>query len=52
MVRLAGLEPATYGSEVRHSIQLSYKRNKNYILILGVSEGTRTLNPRDHNPVL
>jgi hypothetical protein len=26
MVRLAGLEPATYGLEVRCSIQLSYRR--------------------------
>ncbi len=28
MVRLAGVEPATYGFEVRHSIQLSYRRIK------------------------
>ena len=28
MVRLAGLEPATYGFEVRHSIRLSYGRIK------------------------
>ena len=28
MVRLAGLEPATYGLEVRCSIQLSYRRMK------------------------
>ena len=27
MVRLAGLEPATYELEVRCSIQLSYRRN-------------------------
>ena len=26
MARLAGLEPATYGLEVRCSIQLSYRR--------------------------
>ena len=27
LVRLAGLEPATYGLEVRCSIQLSYRRS-------------------------
>ena len=29
LVRLAGLEPAAYGLEVRCSIQLSYRRTKN-----------------------
>ena len=29
MVRLAGLEPATYGLEVRCSIHLSYRRSGN-----------------------
>ncbi len=43
MARLAGVEPATYGLEVRCSIQLSYKRIKR------VSEnwsGKRDSNPR------
>ncbi len=32
MVRLAGFEPATYGLEVRCSIQLSYRRKQNGLL--------------------
>ncbi len=32
MVRLAGFEPATYGLEVRCSIQLSYRRKQNVLL--------------------
>lgn len=32
MVRLVGLEPTTYGFEVRYSIQLSYRRIDVYII--------------------
>ncbi len=32
MVRLAGFEPATYGLEVRCSIQLSYRRKQRGLL--------------------
>ena len=32
MVRLAGLEPATYGLEVRCSIQLSYRRKQKELI--------------------
>ncbi len=32
MVRLAGLEPATYGLEVRCSIQLSYRRKQDGLI--------------------
>jgi hypothetical protein len=32
MVRLAGFEPATYGLEVRCSIQLSYRRKQKSLL--------------------
>ncbi len=32
MVRLAGFEPATYGLEVRCSIQLSYRRKQKDLL--------------------
>lgn len=47
LARLRGLEPPTSGSEVRCSIQLSYRRNKT-----GVNEGTRTPNTWIHSPVL
>ncbi len=32
MVRLAGFEPATYGLEVRCSIQLSYRRKQKSLI--------------------
>ena len=37
MARLAGFEPATYGFEVRYSIQLNYGR---IIIKNGASDGT------------
>ncbi len=50
VVRLAGLEPATYGLEGCCSIQLSYKR---MILALGgAPEGSRTPNPQIRSLVL
>ena len=50
MVRPAGFEPATYGFEVRNSIQLSYRRAK--IKINGVSDGARTRDIWSHIPGL
>ncbi len=38
MVRLAGLEPATCGFEVRYSIQLSYRRIKESPLYQNVAK--------------
>ena len=53
MVRPAGLEPAAYGSEVRCSIQLSYGRKERvFIGVNGVDDGTRTRDPQGHNLVL
>ncbi len=53
VVRLAGLEPATYGLEGCCSIQLSYKRIEWYLLMLGgTPEGSRTPNPQIRSLVL
>ena len=49
MARLAGFEPATYGFEVRYSIQLNYRR---IIQKFGASDGTLTRDHWSHNPVL
>lgn len=37
MIRPAGLEPATYGLEIRCSIQLSYERGKANVLSVHIS---------------
>jgi hypothetical protein len=51
-VRSKGVEPTTYGSEVRCSIQLSYERIKLALWSNGVSDGDRTHDPQNHNLML
>jgi hypothetical protein len=50
MVRLAGLEPAAYGLEVRCSIQLSYRRMEFDRSIAYVAEIVHINCPSDDNP--
>jgi hypothetical protein len=52
MARLAGFEPATYGLEVRCSIQLSYKRIKPPNTKNGAGNGIRTRDLRLGRPSL
>ena len=43
MVRPEGVEPSTFWSEARRSIQLSYERFKNYFISYRINNGKKNI---------